>query len=164
MAQNRFFQNESKFVVGKCYEKIRVNDIFTFGRPVGTTDESGTIVPGSNVYVGEYIKSVNSGSNNFTRYDYFMLDGVENISRLDYDGTTRYREVDCNTRLPVIQLQQPPYPPQPLQPTVFGTNNYTSQSILSTPPRAPVSNNHPALPFPPPTWHQTAPGPWSATR
>lgn len=127
MEQRKFFQNERKFIVGKCYEKLRVNRGFLINIPIELSDEQGDIISGSNVYVGEYVRSNNTGwGDNRTRYDYFILDGIENVTVLDYDGTTRFREVDCETRLPVYQEEQN---------TPIQSAQSSSQNNFLTPPR-----------------------------
>jgi hypothetical protein len=94
---NKFFQNESKFKIGHYYETLRVKNL-----PIGsykfdlyTCDEVGTIIPNSEIFLGKYISSLSIGyGDNGTRCDTFINDDGKEINHfLDYDGTTRYREV-----------------------------------------------------------------------
>jgi len=94
----KFFQNEKKFVVGKLYETIRVksppyssNYVFD----IETCDERGTIIPNSELFLGKYVNSQRYGyGDNSGRCDQFINNEGQQVSHyLDYDGTTRYREV-----------------------------------------------------------------------
>jgi hypothetical protein len=94
--ETRFFQHETKFVIGKIYETLRVksppyNGIIN----IETCDEIGTIIPNSEKLLGQYVLSVKIGyGDNGTRCDTFLNDKGEQINHyLDYDGTTRFREV-----------------------------------------------------------------------
>jgi len=94
--ERRFFQHESKFVVGKIYETLRVKSLPYNGKlNLDTCDEIGTIIPNSEKLLGKYVSSVNIGyGDNGTRCDTFLNDKGEQINiYLDYDGTTRFREV-----------------------------------------------------------------------
>jgi hypothetical protein len=95
--QNKFFQNEKKFVVGKSYETLQVKSLPWGTYPVNfeTCDEIGNIIPNTEKFLGKYISSINVGyGDNGTRYDYFKnLEGTEIVHYLNYEGTTRYREV-----------------------------------------------------------------------
>jgi len=107
-----FFQNEKKFVVGQTYETLRVNrppynkDTFIYN--LETCDEVGTIISGSELFLGKYVRSWNYGSgDNIGRCDTFMNDkGVEVSCYLDYDGKTRYRQTKTfmDERIPFINL------------------------------------------------------------
>jgi hypothetical protein len=100
----KFFQNNNKFIEGHCYETLEVNDKWTSGRPNGTSDEYGNIIPDSIRYVGEYLRSESYGrGNGRTRTDYFSLINVT----LDYNGRTRYREVPCRTISGIQENIQP---------------------------------------------------------
>lgn len=93
---SKFFQNEKKFVVGKYYETIRVQSPPYRGYlNLETCDEIGTIIPNSEKYLGKYVSSQHYGyGDNGTRYDYFTDEDGKNVTNcLDYDGTTRYREL-----------------------------------------------------------------------
>jgi hypothetical protein len=103
-----FFQQQAKFVVGDCYEFIRVTTDYnrharengeSFESWAARSDQVGDILPDAPVYLGKYIKSQHSGSGDGrTRHDYFNLDGVVRANELLYDGTTRYRMVECKTK------------------------------------------------------------------
>lgn len=102
-----FFQDESKFVVGECYEFIRVKRNYrnpaheqpsgeSFNSWIKRSDEVGDVLPDRPVYLGKYVKSVRMGSGDGrTRYDYFNKSGEQVVNVLLYDGTTRYRKVSC---------------------------------------------------------------------
>ena len=93
---NKFFQNEKKFVVGNYYETLRVKPLPYRGYlDLETCDEIGTIIPNSDKFLGKYVSSQHYGyGDNGTRYDYFINREGENITNyLEYDGTTRYRDV-----------------------------------------------------------------------
>lgn len=93
---SKFFQNEKKFVVGKYYETLRVQSPPYRGYiDLETCDEIGTIIPNSEKFLGKYVSSQHYGyGDNGTRYDYFINEEGKNITNcLEYDGTTRYREV-----------------------------------------------------------------------
>jgi len=112
--QNKFFQNEKKFVVGKTYETIRVKTPPWRPHTVGNLyylkicDEIGTIIPKSELFLGKYVRSENYGyGDNGGRCDTFINnDGKEISHYLDYDGTTRYREVksDMDERIHYLKL------------------------------------------------------------
>jgi hypothetical protein len=94
--QNKFFQNEKKFIVGNNYETLRVKSPPYRGYlDLETCDEIGTIIPNSEKFLGRYVSSQHYGyGDNGTRYDYFINDKEEKITNcLEYDGTTRYRDV-----------------------------------------------------------------------
>ena len=94
---NKFFQNEKKFVVGKSYETLRVQSPRwgTYVSNLETCDEIGTEIPNSNKFLGKYVSSQKYGyGDNGGRYDYFTNEKGEITSHcLNYEGTTRYREV-----------------------------------------------------------------------
>ena len=102
-----FFQKDTKFVVGTCYEFIRVETNYrnplhiqkpeeSFNSWSKRSDEVGDVLPESPVYLGKYIKTVRMGSGDSgTRYDYFDKNGEQVANELLYDGTTRYRKVSC---------------------------------------------------------------------
>jgi hypothetical protein len=98
---NKFFQYESKFVVGKRYETLRVKKIYVDyismkQIPDGAWDECGTIIPDSVKPAGIYVRSKSWGfGDNHTRDDYFLDEktGKEIMYTLEYDGSTRYREI-----------------------------------------------------------------------
>jgi hypothetical protein len=93
---NKFFQNEKKFIVGNYYETLRVKTPPYLGySDLEICDEIGTIIPNSNKFLGKYVSSQHYGyGDNGTRYDYFINKKGENITNyLEYDGTTRYRDV-----------------------------------------------------------------------
>ncbi len=111
----KFFQNEKKFVVGKTYETIRVKSPpwrphteCSYLRNLETCDEIGTIIPKSELFLGKYVKSQNYGyGDNGGRCDTFINKKGQEISHyLDYDGTTRYREVksDMDERIHYLKL------------------------------------------------------------
>jgi hypothetical protein len=93
----KFFQNEKKFIVGKNYETLRVKTPHwgTYVSNLETCDEIGSVIPNSEKFLGKYIKSISYGyGDNGGRYDYFTNEKGETITNsLEYDGTTRYREV-----------------------------------------------------------------------
>ena len=95
MSVQKFFQNESKFVVGKSYETIKVRAPYRGYTDIATCDEYGDIIPGSTLFLGKYVSSLHYGfGDNGGRCDKFINnDGLEITHYLDYDGTTRYREV-----------------------------------------------------------------------
>ena len=95
MMENKFFQSENKFVVGKTYETIRVDSYRLPYTSIDTCDEVGSIIPNTDIFLGKYVMSQNYGyGDNRGRCDYFINDKGEQISNyLDYDGKTRYREV-----------------------------------------------------------------------
>jgi len=102
-----FFQNENKFVVGECYEFIRVEKNYrnpahqqksgeSFNSWIKRSDEVGDVLPDRPVYLGKYVKSVWMGTGDGRgRYDYFNKSGEQVVNSLLYDGTTRYRKVSC---------------------------------------------------------------------
>ena len=93
----KFFQNEKKFIVGNSYETLRVETPRwgTYVSNLETCDEIGTIIPNSEKFLGTYVSSQNYGyGDNGGRYDYFTNEKGETITNcLDYDGKTRYRQV-----------------------------------------------------------------------
>ena len=94
--ETKFFQHEAKFVVGKVYETLRVKSPPYNGKlNLETCDEIGTIIPNSEKILGKYFSSLHFGyGDNRTRCDTFLNDKGEHISYyLDYDGTTRFREI-----------------------------------------------------------------------
>jgi hypothetical protein len=95
MCENKFFQYENKFIVGKEYETIRVNSYNVPYTSIKNSDEVGTIIPNTSIFLGKYIASWNYGyGDNSGRVDYFINNKGEKVSNyLDYDGKTRYREV-----------------------------------------------------------------------
>jgi hypothetical protein len=109
---NKFFQNETKFVIGKTYETVRVTtppyNSRSYVFNLETCDEVGTIDPGSELLLGTYVRSFNYGhGDNRGRCDFFINDkGVEVSFYLDYDGKTRYREVKTlmDERLPFLNV------------------------------------------------------------
>ena len=92
-----FFQSNKKFKVGKAYETLRVKSLpyGTYKCTLENCDEIGTIIPNSEKFLGYYVSSQNYGyGDNGGRYDYFKNINGKNVTHsLDYDGTTRYREV-----------------------------------------------------------------------
>jgi len=94
--QYNFFQSEKKFVVGVYYETLRVKSTRKPNIPLGKCDEVGTIIPDTEKSLGRYIRSQCYGyGDNGGRYDYFINDkGIEISNSLDYDGTTRYRQIN----------------------------------------------------------------------
>lgn len=112
MLNIRFFQHETKFVVGQVYATVRIqpptfyscNHIYEWE----IYDEIGTIIPGSELLLGKYTKSVYYGTgHNRGRADYFINEkGEELTCYLNYDGTTRY--IDAKTfmdeRLPFLNV------------------------------------------------------------
>jgi hypothetical protein len=109
---NKFFQNEKKFVVGQTYETLRVTtppyNSRTYVYNLETCDEVGTVDIGSELLLGKYVKSMKYGyGDNGGRCDYFTNDkGEEILHYLNYDGKTRYREVNgfMDERLPFLNL------------------------------------------------------------
>jgi hypothetical protein len=94
--QENFFQSEKKFVVGVYYETLRVKTPpYNQRVPLDKCDEVGTIIPNSEKSLGRYIRSQCYGyGDNSGRYDYFINEkGIEISNSLNYDGTTRYREI-----------------------------------------------------------------------
>jgi hypothetical protein len=83
------------------YETLRVNSppYGTYISNYETCDEIGKIIPNSEKFLGKYISSQTYGyGDNGGRYDYFTNEKNEIISNyLDYDGKTRYREVQFST-------------------------------------------------------------------
>ena len=103
LMQRQFFQNETKFEVGKYYQTLNIDNPYFSKCPREFIDEYGIIRSNTIKYVGKYINSVNSGFNDSrTRHDTFELDGKLNIIQLAYDGSTRFREVDCDTKEPIV--------------------------------------------------------------
>jgi hypothetical protein len=109
-SKQKFFQDEKKFVVGKVYETLRVKSPpwGTYSVDLEKCDEIGTIIPNTEKFLGKYVSSLNYGyGDNGGRYDYFTnAEGKEIGHCLDYNGTTRYREVKTfmNERLPYLSL------------------------------------------------------------
>ena len=110
--KQNFFQDEKKFVVGKAYETLRVESPpwGTYSVDLEKCDEIGTIIPNTEQFLGKYVSSQNYGyGDNGGRYDYFTNEKGETISHcLNYDGTTRYREVKSfmDERLPYLSLAE----------------------------------------------------------
>jgi hypothetical protein len=108
--KQKFFQDEKKFVVGKAYETLRVKSPQwgTYSVDLEKCDEIGTIIPNTEQFLGKYVSSQNYGyGDNGGRYDYFTNEKGETISHcLNYDGTTRYREVNSfmDERHPYLSL------------------------------------------------------------
>ena len=96
--EKKFFQNEKKFVVGKCYETVRVETprYGTYVSNIETCDEIGTIIPGSEKILGYYVSSKHYGyGDNGGRIDTFKnFNGETIVHYLDYDGKTRYRKCE----------------------------------------------------------------------
>ena len=94
---DKFFQFKTKFQVGKTYETLRVNTppYGTYKVPLETCDEIGIIIPNSERFLGKYVSSQQLGyGDNSNRRDTFINDNGEQICNyLDYDGSTRFREV-----------------------------------------------------------------------
>ena len=95
MSNQKFFQNESKFVVGKSYETIKVRAPYRGYTDIATCDEYGDIIPNSSLFLGKFVSSWHYGyGDNSGRRDTFINNSGQEITHyLDYDGTTRYREV-----------------------------------------------------------------------
>jgi hypothetical protein len=93
--QKKFFQNEKKFVLGKSYETIKVIAKYRGYTDLETCDEYGDIVPNSELFLGKYVSSYNYGygDNGGRRDEFINNEGKQVYHYLDYDGTTRYREV-----------------------------------------------------------------------
>jgi hypothetical protein len=108
--KNNFFQHEKKFVVGKAYETLNVQTprYGTYPSNLETCDEIGSIIPNTEKFLGYYVSSKNVGyGDNGTRYDYFInVEGKEITHCLNYEGTTRYREVKTfmDERLSYLKL------------------------------------------------------------
>jgi len=94
---DKFFQNETKFEVGKTYETLGVKTppYGTYKVTMETCDEVGTIIPNSERFLGKYVSSQKFGyGDNSNRCDTFINDKGEYINNyLNYDGSTRFREV-----------------------------------------------------------------------
>ena len=108
---NKFFQNEKKFIIGETYETLRVRSPpYDPNKKISIDicDEVGTIIPESELYLGKYVRSWNYGwGDNRGRVDYFINDKDQEVSHyLDYDGTTRYRKVKSHMeeRIPYLQV------------------------------------------------------------
>ena len=95
MNENKFFQSETKFVQGKIYETIRVDSYNFPYESIENCDEVGRIIPNTELLLGRYVSSYHYGfGEGGGRCDHFINDKGEKISyHLNYDGTTRYREV-----------------------------------------------------------------------
>jgi hypothetical protein len=95
--ENKFFQNEKKFVVGEVYETLDVKSPRwgTYEPNLETCDEIGTIIPNSEKFLGYYVSSKHFGyGDGGTRCDYFTdKDGNPVSNYLKYEGTTRYRKI-----------------------------------------------------------------------
>jgi hypothetical protein len=91
----KFFQNEKKFVHGNTYETIKVKAPYRGYTDLETCDEYGDIIPNSELFLGKYVNSYSYGyGDNGGRCDEFINNEGQQVSHyLDYDGTTRYREV-----------------------------------------------------------------------
>ncbi len=104
----RFFQSEKKFIVGQWYETLGVHmpKWGTYVSNLETCDEIGNIIPNSEKFLGKYVCSARYGyGDNGGRYHYFTNEKGQPITNnLDYDGTTRYRRVIVNERLPYLNL------------------------------------------------------------
>jgi len=109
---NKFFQNEKKFIVGKSYETLRVKSppYGSYVSNLETCDELGSIIPNSERYLGKYISSQHYGyGDNRGRCDTFIdSDGITFSYYLDYDGTTRFREVKTHMdeRINYVMLEE----------------------------------------------------------
>jgi hypothetical protein len=92
---NKFFQNESKFIVGNTYETLRVNQGPYNRFNTQPCDEVGTVIPNTCILLGKYESSYSYGhGDNRGRRDTFMASNGQQVSNyLDYDGKTRYREI-----------------------------------------------------------------------
>jgi hypothetical protein len=133
----KFFQNEKKFVVGKTYETIRVQTPpwkphnGSYLHNLETCDEIGTIIPNSELFLGKYVSSQCYGyGDNGGRYDNFINNKGQEISHyLDYDGTTRYREVksDMDERINYLKLIESTGGIK----NVDGTNEHINKFILN---------------------------------
>jgi len=110
MSVFKFFQNETKFEVGKTYETLRVKNpaIITVKVNLETCDEVGVIIPNSERLLGKYVSSQHFGyGDNRSRCDNFLNDeGLTFSYYLDYDGTTRFRQVKTfmDERIEFIKL------------------------------------------------------------
>jgi hypothetical protein len=107
----KFFQNEKKFVVGHWYETLGVHmpRWGTYVSNLETCDEIGNIIPNSEKMLGKYVSSASYGyGDNGGRYDYFTNEKGETISNcLDYHGTTRYREIYVmDSRIDYLRLAE----------------------------------------------------------
>lgn len=106
-----FFQKETKFVVGDCYEFIRVSVNFSKHTKrtgesheswIDRIDEVGDILD-TPVYLGKYVMSKYFGSGNSRiRHDYFDLNGDVQGNQLLEDGSTRYRKVECKIKSAIL--------------------------------------------------------------
>lgn len=110
---HKFFQSEKKFVVGKTYETLSVKsppyNKNNYVYDLETCDEKGTIIPNTELLLGEYVESYTYGyGDNGGRCDYFInKEGIKISNYLDYNGTTRYREVQNNIKERINSLNQP---------------------------------------------------------
>lgn len=105
----KFFQHEKKFIVGNKYSTLNVKSPPYNGKiDIEKCDEVGTIIPNTELVLGKYVKSECYGhGDGGGRCDYFIANnGVTIKHYLDYDGTTRYRNITTlmDTRLPYISL------------------------------------------------------------
>lgn len=93
--QEKFFQNEKKFVVGNTYETLKVQSRYRGYIDIETCDEHGEIIPNTELFLGKYVSSYSYGhGDNGGRCDSFINnEGIQISHYLDYDGTTRYRRV-----------------------------------------------------------------------
>jgi hypothetical protein len=109
-SSTKFFQIETKFVVGNYYEFLRVKmpKWGTYASNLETCDEIGTIIPNSTILLGKYVSSLSFGyGDNRSRCDTFInYDNKLITNYLLYDGTTRYREVESyfDTRINYLSL------------------------------------------------------------
>ena len=105
----KFFQNEKKFIVGNKYSTLRVKTPpYNPKVSIEKCDEVGTIIPNSETFLGKYVESMSYGyGDGGGRCDYFINnDGVTITHHLDYNGTTRYRDVTSlmDVRIDYISL------------------------------------------------------------
>ena len=93
--QEKFFQNEKKFVVGDTYETLKVRANYRGFYEIETCDQYGEIIPNTELFLGKYVSSYSYGhGDNGGRCDSFINnEGIQISHYLDYDGTTRYRRV-----------------------------------------------------------------------
>ena len=108
--QKPFFQNESKFIVGNTYETLRVNHVPYNRFNTQLSDEVGTVIPNTSIFLGKYVSSYSYGhGDNGGRCDTFISTNGKQVSNyLDYDGTTRYREIKTymDERISFLQLYE----------------------------------------------------------
>jgi hypothetical protein len=144
--KQKFFQDEKKFVVGKSYETLRVEmpRWGTYVSNIETCDEVGTIIPNSEKFLGKYVGSQNYGyGDNRGRYDYFTNEKGETIENsLDYDGKTRYRQLQTYTdeRINYLMLYE-------------GIENETNKINTIDAYQEPIPTQRSDMPPPPPYEH-----------